>query len=110
MSVGGVAGKEESILSWYFGIMDFTNLTHKMCWKGRGLRWLRNVHDERKDALIEVVSTRGGKIDLYGLKPMSLMLRYWEMVRGGPSFFTPPRTVMEIRVEGGKSVHQFARV
>jgi hypothetical protein len=27
MSVGGVSGRDESILSWYFGIMDFTNLT-----------------------------------------------------------------------------------
>ena len=37
MSVGGVSGREESILSWYFGIIDFTNLTRMNLLVGGGL-------------------------------------------------------------------------
>jgi hypothetical protein len=55
--------------------------------------------------VIEVVSTRGSKIDLCGLKPMSLMLRYEKVVRGGSSFLAPPRAVMGIGVERGENVH-----
>ena len=36
MSVGGVSGREKSILSWYFGIMDFTNLTRMNLLEGWG--------------------------------------------------------------------------
>ena len=36
MSVGGVAGREKSILSWYFGIIDFTNLTRMNLLEGGG--------------------------------------------------------------------------
>ena len=37
MSVGGVGGREESILSWYFGIMDFKNLVRMNLLEGGGL-------------------------------------------------------------------------
>ena len=37
MSAGGVSGREESILSWYFGIIDFTNLTRMNLLVGGGL-------------------------------------------------------------------------
>ena len=37
MSAGGVSGREESILSWYFGVIDFTNLTRMNLLVGRGL-------------------------------------------------------------------------
>ena len=37
ISAGGVSGREESILSWYFGIIDFTNLARMYLLEGGGL-------------------------------------------------------------------------
>ena len=107
MSVGGVAGSDVRILSWYFAwYHGFHKFDPYKCAGGRGPDGLRYVNDDRKDGVVEVESTRGGEIDLCGLKPISLMLRYEKMVRGGPGFLAPPRAVMGIWVERGKGIHQ----